>query len=131
MQWNILSFGRLRCNVYVQEARQEQHVVRYQAAVLRAAEEVDNALVSYDRERQRRVHLAEQVARSTGPQPRLYQWCGTDDFLYADNLIFRDRARALGLDLTYEEGPGGHEWLCWDRQIQRVLEWLPLRRQMV
>ena len=62
MQWNILNFGRLRCNVYVQEARQEQYVVRYQAAVLRAAEEVDNALVSYDRERQRRVHLTEQVS---------------------------------------------------------------------
>jgi putative tributyrin esterase len=74
------------------------------------------------------LHLAEQIAQSTGPRPRLYQWCGTDDFLYAANLVFRDHARALGLDLTYEEGPGGHEWLCWDRQIQRVLEWLPLRR---
>ncbi len=71
--------------------------------------------------------LAEQVAK--GPvQPRLYQCCGTEDFLYQDNLAFRDRALALGLDLTYEEGPGEHEWGYWDRMIQRVLEWLPLRR---
>lgn len=59
--------------------------------------------------------------------PPLYQWCGTDDFLYEDNLRFRDHCRTLGLPLTYEEGPGGHDWACWDLMIQRVLEWLPLR----
>jgi S-formylglutathione hydrolase FrmB len=37
-------------------------------------------------------------------------------------------ARSLGLDLTYEEGPGEHEWGYWDQQIQKVLAWLPLRR---
>jgi putative tributyrin esterase len=58
--------------------------------------------------------------------PRLYQWCGREDFLYGDNIRFRDHVRKLGLDLTYEEGPGGHEWACWDQQIQRVLQWLPL-----
>jgi S-formylglutathione hydrolase FrmB len=73
--------------------------------------------------------LAEKVAAAKGPKPPLYQWCGTDDFLYADNLAFRDRAQQLGLDLTYEEGPGAHEWVYWDQQIQRVLAWLPLRRE--
>ena len=70
--------------------------------------------------------LARKVARSKGPRPAFYQWCGTEDFLYQDNLKFRDHARKAGLELTYEEGPGGHEWACWDRQIRRVLEWLPL-----
>jgi len=72
------------------------------------------------------VHLARQVARSKGLRPALYQCCGTEDFLYQDNLRFRDHARRLGLDLTYEEGPGEHEWGYWDRMIQRVLAWLPL-----
>jgi S-formylglutathione hydrolase FrmB len=72
------------------------------------------------------MHLAAQVARSTGPKPRLYQCCGTEDFLYDQNLRFRDHALALGLDLTYEQGPGEHEWGYWDRMIQRVLAWLPL-----
>jgi S-formylglutathione hydrolase FrmB len=72
------------------------------------------------------MHLAAQVARSTGQKPRLYQCCGTEDFLYDQNLRFRDHALALGLDLTYEEGPGEHEWGYWDRMIQRVLAWLPL-----
>jgi putative tributyrin esterase len=68
--------------------------------------------------------LARRLARSRGPKPRLYQWCGTDDFLYGQNVAFRDVARRLRLPLTYEEGPGGHEWQYWDRQIQRVLAWL-------
>lgn len=74
------------------------------------------------------LHLADQVAQAA-EKPRLFQWCGTEDFLYEDNRVFRQHAQKLGLDLTYEEGPGGHEWVCWDRQIQWVLEWLPLRHQ--
>lgn len=73
-------------------------------------------------------HLAEALARSDGPRPKLYQWCGTDDGLYDGNVRFRDKAKDLGLDLTYDESPGGHEWACWDTHIQHVLRWLPLRR---
>lgn len=69
--------------------------------------------------------LAEAVATRKS-QPRLYQCCGTEDFLYVDNLRFRDHAKALPLDLTYEEGPGEHNWAYWDRMIQKVLAWLPL-----
>ena len=72
------------------------------------------------------LHLAEVVAQSAGPKPRLYQCCGTEDFLYAQNVRYRDHALSLGLDLTYEDGPGEHEWGYWDAQIQRVLAWLPL-----
>ena len=71
--------------------------------------------------------LAEQLKHSDNPDLALYQWCGTEDFLYADNLRFRDHAYALGLNLTYEEGPGGHEWSAWDFMIQKVLQWLPVR----
>ncbi|MDR3632075.1 MAG: alpha/beta hydrolase family protein [Desulfocapsaceae bacterium] len=74
--------------------------------------------------------LTKQLAAQGRPQPRLYQWCGVDDFLYEDNIRFRKHAESLGLDLTCEEGPGGHEWRCWDAQIQRVLAWLPgVKRQ--
>lgn len=72
-------------------------------------------------------HLARKVAESNGPRPRLYQWCGLDDPLYNENFSFHKHAEQLGLDLTYEEGTGGHEWSAWDQQIQRVLQWLPLR----
>jgi putative tributyrin esterase len=57
-------------------------------------------------------------------QPRLYQCCGTEDMLYADNVRFHDAVRRLPLDLTYEEGPGDHNWAYWDMMIQRVLTWM-------
>ncbi len=68
--------------------------------------------------------LAAQVAGSP-VRPKLYQCCGTEDFLYQNNLSFRDYARTLPLDLTYEEGPGEHNWAYWDVMIQKVLAWLP------
>jgi S-formylglutathione hydrolase FrmB len=69
------------------------------------------------------IALAKKVAR--GPvKPRLYQCCGTEDFIYPDNIRFRDAVRKLPLDLTYEEGPGEHNWAYWDTMIQRVLAWM-------
>ena len=72
--------------------------------------------------------LARRARRQSRRLPALYQCCGKDDFLYGHNTRFRDHALKLGLPLTYEEGPGAHEWGYWDQQIQRVLKWLPLER---
>ncbi|GGF87919.1 tributyrin esterase [Paenibacillus albidus] len=72
--------------------------------------------------------LLQEVDRSKGPKPALYQCCGTEDFLYADNLTFRDACRKTSLSLTYEEGPGAHEWGYWDTKIQAILAWLPLKK---
>jgi len=67
--------------------------------------------------------LAKKVAK-VPTKPRLYQCCGTEDFLHADNVRFRDAVRKLALDLTYEEGPGEHNWAYWDVMIQKVLTWM-------
>ena len=67
--------------------------------------------------------LAKMAAKAS-VKPRLYQCCGTEDILYADNVRFRDAIRQLPLDLTYEEGPGEHTWAYWDEMIQRVLAWM-------
>jgi putative tributyrin esterase len=32
--------------------------------------------------------------------------------------------RDLGIEVTYEEGPGSHEWRFWDAWIRRVLQWM-------
>ncbi|MGA0332482.1 MAG: alpha/beta hydrolase [Kiritimatiellia bacterium] len=58
-------------------------------------------------------------------RPPLLQICGTEDFLYDDNLRFRDAALQAGYPLTYRERPGSHEWGFWDQSIQEVLTWLP------
>ncbi|MFQ9798953.1 MAG: alpha/beta hydrolase [Clostridia bacterium] len=70
--------------------------------------------------------LADKLARSGKPLPKLYMWCGTEDPLYADNAKLRDSLRTLGYDLTYEESAGNHSWTYWDEKIQTVLRWLPL-----
>lgn len=59
-------------------------------------------------------------------QPRLYAMCGTDDFLYQQNIEFRDYAAQIGLEMTFEECPGGHTWDVWDRTIARVIAWMGL-----
>ncbi len=59
---------------------------------------------------------------------RLFQCCGTEDYLYNSNQHFLKEGRELGLDLHYEESPGGHDWQYWDQQIKRVIEWLYLDR---
>ena len=68
--------------------------------------------------------LARRVARSRGPKPRLFQYCGTEDFLYQDNVGFRDHAQRLKLDLTYREDGGNHAWQYWDEQILAFLKWV-------
>jgi S-formylglutathione hydrolase FrmB len=67
--------------------------------------------------------LAEKVAKGK-VRPRLYQCCGAGDFLHADNVRFQEAVRSLPLDLTYEEGPGEHNWAYWDKMIQHVLAWM-------
>lgn len=69
-------------------------------------------------------HLASELVKSGAPAPRLFQACGTEDFLHEDNQKFRDHAAKIGLDVTYEDGPGTHNWGFWDQWIQRVLDWM-------
>jgi S-formylglutathione hydrolase FrmB len=75
-------------------------------------------------------HTARMLAASGLTPPRLLQCCGTEDFLYADNLRFRDLAGQLGLPLEYRESAGSHEWNYWDARIQDVLQWLPVKRML-
>ncbi|PKM90647.1 MAG: hypothetical protein CVU85_00385 [Firmicutes bacterium HGW-Firmicutes-10] len=65
---------------------------------------------------------------SNKPLPKVYMWCGTEDFLYDLNITMKNHLEALQFDLTYEESPGDHQWKYWDAQIQRVLEWLPIQK---
>ncbi len=59
--------------------------------------------------------------------PRVYMAIGTEDFLYEANQSARQKFAALGVDVTYEEGPGIHNWVFWDAYIQHALNWLPLK----
>jgi putative tributyrin esterase len=75
------------------------------------------------------LHLMKKGVVGGIDLPKLFVTCGTEDFLYADNLKFRDEAQRLGVELAYHEEPGAHEWGYWDRNIQKVLDWLPLENR--
>ncbi len=63
-QWKIFSAGKIRNRIKVEEARTEQALLRYEQSILLALEEVENAMVAYDRERVRRDHLSDSVDAS-------------------------------------------------------------------
>ncbi|MFC0470652.1 alpha/beta hydrolase family protein [Halalkalibacter kiskunsagensis] len=67
-----------------------------------------------------KTHINEQ-------KPLLYQCCGTEDFLYEDNIRFKELCEKTKYHLTTDFGPGEHEWGYWDKTIQDVLKWLPLK----
>jgi S-formylglutathione hydrolase FrmB len=51
-------------------------------------------------------------------------WCGTEDFLYQDNVKFRKAIEKMDFDFKYEESPGDHSWGYWDLKIQTVLKFI-------
>ncbi|SDB86781.1 alpha/beta hydrolase [Shouchella lonarensis] len=53
--------------------------------------------------------------------PTLYQYCGTEDFVYPINVSFRDRVLQLAVPFNYDESTGGHTWDYWDSCIQNWL----------
>lgn len=72
------------------------------------------------------------IKRLSGEEnrPKLYQCCGSEDFLYEDNQRFLRHCNEVNYPLTSEFGTGDHEWGYWDQKIQDVLAWLPLRKQV-
>ncbi len=102
--WRIFDAGAIRRNIEVQDARQEQALIEYQAAVLDAQEEVENALVAYAKEQYRRENLAkaEQAARRAEFLARDRYQAGLVDFF---NVLDTQRSLLLLQDeLSQSEG---------------------------
>ncbi|MDD3192580.1 MAG: alpha/beta hydrolase family protein [Oscillospiraceae bacterium] len=78
-------------------------------------------------------YLLEKTARLPKSQlPKVMVTCGTEDFLYAQNVRFRDAIQALPYEFAYREWPGTHEWGFWDQSIQHALEFFfPGRKEFV
>ncbi len=66
------------------------------------------------------------LIREGRPKPKIYMACGTEDSLLEASRYYHTLLEDNGFSVTYEEEPGGHEWDFWDRQIKKVLDWLPL-----
>jgi outer membrane protein, multidrug efflux system len=59
VSWRLFDAGAVRKNIEVQSALQEQALIQYEATVLAALEEVENALVAFVEEQRRRAALRE------------------------------------------------------------------------
>ena len=61
ISWPIFNAGAIRSNIEAQSALQEQALGEYESTVLNALEEVENALVAYVQEQNRRQALADSA----------------------------------------------------------------------
>ncbi|MDR0922403.1 MAG: esterase family protein [Lactobacillales bacterium] len=75
------------------------------------------------------IALAENKVKNNEELPKLFAWCGEQDFLFQANEIATSKVKELGYDVTYEKNAGTHEWYYWDKYIEHVLEWLPIDYQ--
>ncbi len=70
--------------------------------------------------------LITQLKVNDADIPRIYLCCGTEDFLLEANRNYHRFLNDNGVEHTYVEGPGAHNWEYWDEYIKKVLDWLPL-----
>jgi NodT family efflux transporter outer membrane factor (OMF) lipoprotein len=97
VSWPVFDAGRIRSNIEVQNAVQEQALIAYEATVLTALRDVEVALIAYAKEQQRREALVDAVAanrRAVDLATRLYR-NGDTDFL---NVLSAQRSLLVSED---------------------------------
>ena len=121
--WNIFNAGSVRNNIEVQNERQQQALLTYEKSVLIALEDVENGIVAYARELDRREELKKAVAASleaVDMARELYRG-GLRDFNYVldtqrtlfaqqDSLAASDAEVTFNLIRLYKAIGGGWEF---------------------
>lgn len=121
ISWAFLNLGRVRQQIKAVGHRADAALSTYEQTVLLALEEVENALTSYDRERQRLRHLEASAAsaREAATLARQSYQDGIADFLTfldaervalsAQNDIVLSRTRATAAWVRIHKAMGGGE----------------------
>jgi multidrug efflux system outer membrane protein len=130
ISWPIFDAGAIRQNVKVQSALAEQALIQYEAAVLGALEDVENALVSYAEEQRKRENLREaaQAAKEAAELAQHKYQAGLTDFSdvldaqrsllsFQDQLAQSDGAVTSNLIRLYKALGGGWTSLASDEQL--------------
>lgn len=121
-QWNIFDAGRIRANIKIQNARQEQALATYEQTALSAFEDVENALTAYAKEQVRRRSLEDAVTSSQESLRLANQLYanGLSDFINVldaerslyqaqDALVQSDRTVSTDVIALYKSLGGGWE----------------------
>jgi multidrug efflux system outer membrane protein len=122
VSWPVFAGGRIRANIKLQNARQEETLLAYQKTVLTALQDVETALVAYAKEQQHQKSLSAAVAsnrQAVDLAMQLYV-AGRTDFLnvlnaqrelFATEDALTQSTRTLGTNLIalYKALGGGWE----------------------
>jgi multidrug efflux system outer membrane protein len=120
--WPIFNAGRIRNGIRVRDAQLDQSIITYERTVLNAYEEVENSMISFIQEQQRRISLAsaaESSARAVALARERYQ-SGVVDFLNVldaqrllyqseDQLALSEQSVTVELISLYKALGGGWE----------------------
>ena len=68
--------------------------------------------------------LAEENARKGVEFPKMYMWCGDDDYLLENSIRFDALLTSLGVEHKYEQSEGNHSWHWWDMHIRDGLDYV-------
>ncbi|HNW61296.1 MAG TPA: efflux transporter outer membrane subunit [bacterium] len=82
VSWPIFKAGSLRRNIQIASEQQQQYLLSYESTVLKALEEVENALVAFANEQQRKesLSLATDAAQRAAELAQLEYKAGMVDF---------------------------------------------------
>ena len=97
VDWQIFSAGRVRSNIELQKALQQESMLTYQKTVITALRDVEKALVAYAKEYERHKTLADAVAhnrKAVDSATQLYER-GLTDFL---NVLVAQRSLFVSED---------------------------------
>ncbi len=68
------------------------------------------------------VHLARTCMENKNA-PRLFQACGTEDFLFENNRVFHEALLEMGYDHAWFTAPGVHDFAFWNLAVTEGLAW--------
>jgi len=101
VDWQIFSAGRVRSNIELQKALQQESMLAYQKTVITALADVENALIAYAKEYERHKTLTDAVAhnrKAVDSATQLYER-GLTDFL---NMLVAQRSLFASEDILVQ-----------------------------
>jgi outer membrane protein, multidrug efflux system len=124
VSWPIFQGGATMSNVRLQEALRDESFITYQKTVLAAFQDVENALIAFDKEQQHHKSLNDAVAanrKAVDLSGQLYS-AGLTDFLNVlnaqrslysseDALVQSERSIVTDLIALYKALGGGWEYM--------------------
>ena len=67
--------------------------------------------------------VTERIKKGETIQP-IFMSCGTEDTLLGANHEFRDFLIEKGVNVTYKESTGVHDWRFWNEYLEPAIQWL-------